>query len=423
MRSSTRRFFLGASLAPLAAALPGARPRATANERVRVAVIGLNGRGQDLVRLFAETENAQVQMLCDADTRTFGKPVAALQSLAAPMVGTVQDFRRILDDKTIDAVAIATPDHWHALIAVLACQAGKDVYVEKPACHNVTEGVRMVEAARKYGRVVQHGTQRRSAPHVRDAVEHLRAGGIGKVGMARAWIHQKREPIGKAQESTPPSELDWALWQGPAPDAPFFPNRVHYGWHWFWTYGTGELGNNGVHGVDVARWGLNVDAPLRVCSGGAKYLFDDDQEVPDTQVVTWEFDDCALVYEHRMWSKHGMEGGAYFGVAFYGDAGTLIIDDKGWRVEDGNPAGGPASDSQAAHVANFLDCVRSRAQPNADIAIGVSSARLCHLGNIAHRTRRKLEFDADRGEFVDDGPANALLSRAYGTRFSMPERV
>ena len=419
MRFPNRRHFLGTSL--VTAAAPFARARASANERVRVAIIGVNGRGLDLIRMFRDSDNARVTHVCDADTRAFAKALSGFDTGQTP--ATEQDFRRMLDHKEIDAVAIATPDHWHALMTVLACQAGKDVYVEKPACHNVIEGTRMVEAARKYNRVVQHGTQRRSAQHVRDAIEHLRADGIGKVGMARAWIHQKRGPIGKAKESAPPAELDWALWQGPAPEQPFFANRVHYGWHWFWDYGTAELGNNGVHCVDLARWGLNVDAPTRVCSAGGKFLFDDDQQVPDTQVACWEFDDCVLSYEHRMWSKHGMEGGAYFGVAFYGDNGTLIIDDKAWRVEDGPTAGGPASDSQVAHVLNFLDCIRTREQPNADIAIGVSTARLCHLGNIAHRLHQNLAFNADTGTFGDHSNANALLGRIYGTRFAMPEQV
>jgi predicted dehydrogenase len=420
MREPNRRIFLGTAAA--AATLARRSWAQAPADRVRMAVIGLNGRGSDLTQLFAKTDGVEIVALCDADTRTFSKPLGILEKQGAKAPRVEQDFRRVLDDKSIDAVAIATPDHWHALLTVLGCQAGKDVYVEKPACHNVAEGQKMVEAARKYQRVVQHGTQRRSSPAVREAIEHLRSGGIGKVGMARAWIHQKRGSIGKVAASEPPSELDWALWQGPAPERPFHQNRVHYGWHWFWHYGTGELGNNGVHGLDVARWGLNVDAPLRVCSAGGKYHFDDDQEVPDTQVVSWEFDNCVLAYEHRMWSKHGCEGTS-FGVAFYGDDGTLVIDDKGWRVEDGPTAGGPASDPQALHIANFIECVRSRQQPNADIAIGVSSARLCNLGNIAHRLGKKLSFDADSGTFVDAADANALLRREYGARFPFPEHV
>ena len=356
-------------------------------------------------------------------TRCSRSPSRPSQKLAGKPPRTEKDFRRLLDDKSIDAVTIATPDHWHALLAVLACQAGKDVYVEKPASHNMVEGRRMVEAARKYKRIVQLGTQWRSTPHVDEAIAQVRGGGIGKVGMARAWIHQKRENIGHGKPGPVPAGVDYAMWQGPAPDRPFYPNRFHYKWHWFWHWGTGELGNNGVHGVDVARWGLGVDAPIAVSSGGGKYVFDDDQEVPDTQLVTWEFPGACLAWEHRMWSKHPTEGSG-FGIAFYGDKGTLIIDDHGWRIEDGDGSKGKRSrdDGQAQHVQNFLDCVKSREKPNADIEIGHLSTRLCHLGNIAYRTGKKLTFDAANESF-HDAAADSLLAREYSSRFEMPSQV
>lgn len=280
----------------------------------------------------------------------------------------------------------------------------------------------MVEAARKYNRVVQIGTQRRSMPHVKEAVEHVQSGALGKVGMARAWIHQQRKPIGHGQPGEVPKGVDYVMWQGPAPDRPFYPNRFHYNWHWFWNWGTGELGNNGIHGLDVARWGLGVEAPLRVSSGDGKYVFDDDQEVPDTQIVTWEFPHACIVWEHRMWSKHGTEGMG-FGIAFYGDKGTLVVDQKGWHVEDGEKAEGKASGGQDVHVQNFLDCVHSRNKPNADVEIGHLSTRLCHVGNIAYRVGRKLTFDAAREAFVNDPEADKLLSREYSSRFEMPSQV
>jgi predicted dehydrogenase len=392
-------------------------------DRVRIAVIGVRSRGTDLAQLFARQEDAEVVAICDIDDAMLAKPVGAVEKITGKSPRTEKDFRRLLDDKSIDAIAIAAPDHWHALLTVLGCQAGKDVYCEKPASHNLVEGRRMVEAARKYQRVVQLGTQRRSAEAVKEAIAHLQSGAIGKVGLARTWIHQQRQPIGHGKPGEVPSGVDYAMWQGPAPDRPFYPNRFHYNWHWFWNWGTGELGNNGIHGVDVARWGLGVEAPLRVTSGGGKYVFDDDQEVPDTQVVTWEFPECAIVWEHRMWSKHGLEGSG-FGNAFYGDKGTLIIDEKGWRVEDGEKAEGKgASNSQAAHVANFLDCMRSRKAPHAEIEVGHLSTRLCHLGNIAHRVGRKLTFDAASESFPGDSEANALLSREYSSRFEMPSQV
>ena len=416
-----RRLFLGAAGAGLVV-LPGRSGRATASERVRVAVIGLRNRGTDLVRLFAANPGTQVAAVCDVDDAMFAKPIEAVQKITNTAPSTEKDFRRLLDDKTIDAVAIATPDHWHAILTVLACQAGKDVYVEKPASHNVVEGRRMVEAARKYNRIVQLGTQRRSTPDVQEAIEHVRSGALGKVAMARVWTHQKRISIGHGQPAPVPAGIDYAMWQGPAPDRPYHANRMHYNWHWFWNWGTGELGNNGIHGVDVARWGLGADAPIAVSSGGGKYVFDDDQETPDTQTTTWEFPGTCIAYEHRIWSNHGTEG-ELFGIAFYGEKGTLIIGEKGWRVEQGDGAHGKASaDGQARHVQNFLDCVKSRQKPDADIETGHLSTRLCHLGNIAFRTGKKLTFDAEHESF-HDSQADSLLSREYSKRFEMPSHV
>lgn len=365
--------------------------------------------------------DAEVVALCDIDDAAFGRPLKDVESIGGKAPRVEKDFRRLLDDSSIDAVAIATPDHWHGLLTVLACQAGKDVYCEKPASHNVVEGRRMVEAARKYQRIVQLGTQRRSMGHIRDAVQHVESGSLGKVGMARAWIHQVRRNIGRGKPGPIPAGVDYEMWQGPAPDRPFMENHFHYNWHWFWNWGTGELGNNGIHGVDVACWGLGVDAPTAVSSSGGKYVFDDDQEVPDTQIVTWEFPGSCLVWEHRMWSKHGTEG-ASFGIAFYGEKGTLIIDEKGWHVEDGTPAAGKPR-GQAQHIPNFLECVKTRTKPNADIEIGHTSTRLCHLGNIAYRLGRKLTFDGASETFPQAPEANALLAREYGKRFEMPSHV
>ncbi len=414
-----RRIFLGA--AGLAVAGGAVKARADASERVRVAVIGVRGRGRDLATEFSRQKDSEVVALCDIDDAAFPGAIKVVEKAGGKAPRTEKDFRRLLDDKAIDAVAVAAPDHWHALLTVLACQAGKDVYSEKPASHNVVEGRRMVEAARKYKRVVQIGTQRRSMAHVKDAVAHVQSGSIGKVGLARAWIHQKRKPIGHGKPGPVPDGVDYAMWQGPAPDRPFMSNHFHYNWHWFWNWGTGEIGNNGIHGLDVARWGLGVEAPLRVTSGGGKFVFDDDQEVPDTQVVTYEFPKAAIVWEHRMWSAHGLEGSG-FGIAFYGDNGTVIVDENSWRVADGKE-GGKQTDGQSAHFRNFLDCVKTRNAPNADVEIGHLSTRLCHLGNIAHRVGRKLTFDAATESFGGDAEANALLSREYSSRFEMPSHV
>jgi predicted dehydrogenase len=428
-----RRAFLGAAAG--LAALPAAG-RAAANDRVRIAVIGLRSRGLDHLKMFGAEAGAEVVAVCDVDDAMLDKAIASAPSAGGKVPRTEKDFRRLLDDKSIDAVTIAAPDHWHALMTVMACKAGKDVYVEKPASHNVVEGRRMVEAARKYQRVVQVGMQRRSSPRIAELIQMVRDGKIGKVGMARAWIHQVRPSIGHGKPGPVPAGVDYAMWQGPAPDRPFYPNRFHYNWHWFWNWGTGELGNNGIHAVDVARWGLGVDAPIAVSSGGGKYIFDDDQEVPDTQVTTWEFPGACIVWEHRMWSKHPDEG-VGFGTAFYGDKGTIVIGANNWRIEDtvgpkGEPepissgphhfSMGPAFDGQQLHVRNFLECVKNRNKPNADIEIGHLSTRLCHLGNIAFRAGKKLTFDAARESF-HDAEVNALLTREYSNRFAMPSQV
>jgi len=422
MACVNRREFLGVAAGMIV--VTGAEGRAAASERVRVAVIGTHGRGTDHAQMFASNPGAEVVAVCDVDEATFERPIRIVQEQTGKAPRVEKDFRRLLDDKSIDAVTIATPDHWHALMTVMACQAGKDVYVEKPVSHNVVEGRRMVEAARKYRRVVQGGTQRRSSPYVAEGIAQVHAGAIGKVGMARAWIHQKRVNIGHGKPAPVPPGVDYAMWQGPAPERPFYPNRFHYNWHWFWNWGTGELGNNGIHGVDVARWGLRVDSPLAVSSGGGKYVFDDDQEVPDTQIVTWEFPTACLVWEHRMWSSHPMEGTG-FGIAFYGDKGTLVIGQNNWRIEDGGQKttlGHSGAEGQARHVQNFLDCVKSRSAPSAEIEIGHLSTRLCHLGNIAFRLGRKLTFDGDREAFHDP-EANKMLAREYGSRFEMPSQV
>jgi predicted dehydrogenase len=421
MTNPNRRTFLGAAGA-VAFSVRSSRAN-SANETVRLAVIGLRSRGSDHARGFSQLKNVQVAALCDIDDSMFKKPLAAVEKNAGQAPKVEKDFRRLLDDKSIDAIAIGAPDHWHALMTVLGCQAGKDVYCEKPASHNLVEGRRMVQAARKYNRIVQLGTQRRSAPHVQEAVAFLRSDGIGKVGLARAWIHQKRTIDVSGAPADVPAGIDYDMWQGPALDRPYIKNRHHYNWHWFWNWGTGELGNNGVHGVDVARWGLGVEAPLRVTSGGGLYVFEG-LEVPDTQVVTWEFPHCSLVWEHRMWSKHGLEGMG-FGIAFYGDKGTLLVDEKSWKVvdSDGKTGSGSSSDPSSAHFQNFIDCVRSRATPSADIEVGHNTTRLLHIGNIAHRTGRKLTFDAATETFPGDEEANKLLSREYSRRFEMPSEV
>jgi predicted dehydrogenase len=416
-----RRAFLGAAAATTLSALSALRAADRPGEKIVLAFMGLHGRGRGLLHDFSSFPDVEVAYLCDPDESVIPN---ALKELNGQQQGTPKiekDFRRALDDKDVTALVVAAPDHWHALATVWACQAGKHVYVEKPASHNLVEGRRMVEAARKYDRVVQLGTQRRSGAHFASAAEFVRSGKLGKVPFARTCIAGNRTSIGRKADEPVPKGVDYDLWLGPAPQRPFNANRFHYNWHWNWDYGTGELGNNGIHALDTARWVLGLDAPQRVTSGGGKYFYDDDQQTPDTQVVTYDFDNTCLIWEHRIWSKTGFEGES-FGVVLYGEKGTLIFDKKGWHVVDGAEASDKASDLERPHLRNFLDCVKDGRRPNADIEEGHKSTRLCHLGNIALRTGRTLRFDA-RTETLDDAEANKLLGRTYRKPFVMPEAV
>ena len=378
-------------------------------------VMGVNGRGMQLAQGFNSGGGAEIAYLCDVDERALARAVKAVSDKQTRVPQGVKDFRRILDDKNVDALIVATPDHWHAPATILACAAGKHVYVEKPASHNAREGEWMVAAARKHQRIVQLGTQRRSYPGVIEAIEKLKGGAVGRVLFSRGWYNNTRASIGHGKAAPAPDWLDYELWQGPAPERPFRDNLVHYNWHWFWHWGTGELGNNGIHALDVCRWGLGVDYPMRVTSGGGKYRFDDDQETPDTQTVTFDFGDKSITWEGRSWHPRGFEGSA-FGIAFYGEKGTMVIDGanytvfdfKGEEIDKGGEKGGDAK-----HYQNFIECIRSGKKPSADIEEGHKSTLLCHLGNIAWRTGRTLHCDPKDGRILDDAKAQALWGREY----------
>jgi predicted dehydrogenase len=403
----------GAGLLTLGLGSPGRAE--SPSEKVILGVMGVNGRGRDLAGSFAANPNAEIAYVCDPDERAIRTCLARLEGRQERTPQGVRDFRKILDDPAVDALVIAAPNHWHGPAAILACDAGKHVYVEKPACHNPREGELMVAAARKHNKAVQLGTQRRSAPGVIDAVEKLRAGAVGRVLFARGWYNNSRPSIGKGKPAAVPDWLDYALWQGPAPERPYLDNVVHYNWHWRWHWGNGELGNNGIHALDVCRWGLGVDYPQRVTSGGGKYRWDDDQETPDTHVVTFDFGDKSIAWEGRSWHRRGFED-SMFGIAFYGDGGTLVIDDGSYRILD--PQGKEVSKysgsgSDRPHLEDFLQCVKSGRRPNADIEEGHRSTLLCHLGNIAHRTGRTLNVDPKTGRILGDKDAMKLWGREY----------
>ncbi len=417
-RSTSRRTFFLQSAGAVAASYAARALRAADSpaESVVLGVIGTNGRGTALASSFAAVGGARLAYVCDVDERVIDKAVSAVAGKQQQAPQRVTDLRRIFDDPAVDAVVVATPDHWHGPATIMACAAGKHVYVEKPASHNPREGELMVAAARKHGRVVQLGSQRRSMPGTIEDIERLRAGEIGRALFSRGWYNAVRQPIGHVKPAPVPTGLDYALWQGPAPEREYRDNVVHYNWHWFWHWGTGELGNNGIHSLDVCRWGLDVDYPRRVTAGGGKYYFDDDQETPDTHTVTYDFGDKAITWEGRNWHHRGFENST-FGIAFYGDRGSLVLDSRQYQLFD--PADKLVAsqtkgfDGHDPHLRNFLACIRSGERPNADIEIGHKSTLLCHLGNIAYRTGQTVNLDPKTGQLVDNPAAAALWSREY----------
>lgn len=431
MSDLNRREFLGTTAAAAAASavavhVSEAAAAKKATEPIRMAVMGVNGRGRQLLSGFTRFPHVQVPYICEPDSSVVARAAKIVTDSGRSEPKVVVDFRQALDDPEVDVLVCSAPDHWHALATIWACQAGKDVYVEKPVSHNIVEGRRMVEAARKYGRVVGAGTQRRSGADFQAAVEAIRSGKLGDVNFARCWINSTRPSIGHVDVSKPPAHLDFNLWCGPAPNEGYKKNLVHYHWHWRWNYGTGECGNNGIHALDVARWGMGMEYPETVCCGGGKYYFDDDQETPDTQLATFDFPGGAIQWEHRTWSPRGLEGNSSFGIVFYGSKGTLVVQSRGWTIYGGKRGDEviekhDGAERERTHLANFLDCVQTREKPNAEIEIAHRSTNLCHLANIAWRTRSTLQYDGETETIQGNPEANALLGRTYRKGFELPE--
>ena len=410
--------------------LPGARRGSRSpNEKVRVAVIGVNGRGIVHVKDFATHPNSEVAYICDVDANVIPKAVeAAKQQPRAPKIE--RDFRRILDDRSVDAISIATPDHWHTPMTLLALHAGKHVYVEKPSGHDPREDELLIEAARKYDRKVQLGTQARSGPRFIEALDRIKAGEIGTPYLARAWYANTRTSIGRGKPAPVPPNLDYELWQGPAPRTPYRDNVIHYNWHWFTRWGTGEICNNGTHEIDVARWFLGVDYPTSVSSVGHRYHAQDDWEFPDTQDATFEFgaDGGKII----VWQGQSCNGLRTYdrdrGTMILGTGGSIIVDRDGFVQLDLKGKGVRQSMASQAtdgvntlsddpltelHTRNFLDAVRTGAKLTAPIADGAKTGLLCHLGTIAHQTGRRLTIDPKTGHIVGDPEAAAKWSRSY----------
>ena len=430
--TNRRHFLLTASSTALAAAAVTAPAAAqSANNKLVVGLIGCGGRGTHDAGLFQKTTNVEVACVCDVDD---GRRNLAAKNLGIAAGKAVSDMRRILDDKSVDAVIVATPDHWHSPAAILACEAGKHVYVEKPISHNIREGRLLVESSQRNKTHVQHGTQSRSTAMMIQAVQLLREGIIGNVLVAKCWNIQRRGSIGRGTDTAPPAGFDYDAWVGPATMIPYRTNRVHNRWTWWHHFGTGDMGNDGVHDIDYTRWGLGVEThPSKVSALGGKFFFDDDQEFPDTQQVTFEYpgsgkpgDRRLFIYEQRLWSTnypHNTDSGA----EFYGTKGQMYLSRRG-KIQvqaDGNKPVDvpvqPGAQDDASHVRNFCEAVRGEAKLNAPALTGHLSTSLCHLGNIATRLGRSLNFDRETEQIVGDDEANALVRRTYREHWGKPK--
>jgi predicted dehydrogenase len=441
--SFERRRFLKHTMASLAAShiATGAAKvaKAVASERVRVGVMGAGGRALSLIQTFASNPEVDIVAIADVDESKLGPGVTAAAKLQGREPRVEKDFRRLIDNKTIDALVIGTPDHWHAIPTILACQAGKDVYVEKPDSHNIVEGIRMVAAMRRHNRIVQMGSQHRSTIRLQSAMEFVQSGKLGKVHVAKAWESTKQGAIGFPKDSEPPTGVDYDMWIGPATKRPFNVNRFHGKWRWLYDFGTGDLGNDGVHRLDmavallqsacVAQGEKPVGLPTTVFANGGKWHFDDAQEFPDTMQVNYQFgtgmNSKLLTYEMRIWAPYSYLGEPE-GSAVFGDRGYLVIGNNRWLAygRGGEVLGQAEGDShEKPHVQNFIDCIKSRAKPFCDLeTVGHPASVLCHAGNISARVGRMLTLDPASESFVGDAEANELrVRKEYRKPWLLPE--
>ncbi len=419
-----------------------------ANERVRVAVIGINGMGKSHIRSYKKLPNVEVAAICDVDENLFAKVIKQHWDPQEPQPKVYTDLRKLYEDPTIDAISIVTPNHWHALASIWACQAGKHVSVEKPSCHNIHEGLKLIEAAEKYGVIVQDGAEQRSNPCAQGMAEFLHKGGLGEVYLAKGLCYKRRNTIGRKPDGPVPAGVDYDLWLGPAPLRPFNPNRFHYNWHWNWDYGNGDIGNQGVHELDIARWGLGVTLPTRVCAMGGHVMFDDDQQTPNALMAVFEFPNPAgggekkkiLQFEVRHWfvnreldlapektdNTYMTSNDNIVGNLFYGSEGYMAKNVNQWKTFMGSKLEpGPGGEGLADHYANFIEAIRTGDQAKAcgDIREGFYTCALIHLANISYRLGRSLDFDPETMKFKGDAEADAMLTREYRAPFIVPDRV
>lgn len=420
----------------------GSRRILGANDRVRMGVIGLGGRGNAHLGGYLSIPGAQVAALCDVNQAARERANARVTKAGQDKAVEFADMRKLFDSKDIDAVSMATPNHWHALGAIWAMQAGKDTYCEKPASYNPFESKQMIATARKYTRMCQIGSQSRSTPHVIEAMQALKEGVIGKVYMAKGLCFKRRKSIGTKPDGKVPPGLDWEMFLGPAPMRPFNELRFAYNWHWFWDTGNGDLGNQGVHQMDIARWGMGVandhSGLKSVVSTGGKYAYDDMQETPNTQLASFDYGDREIVFEVRgvLTGGEGTLGSGpratnAVGNLFYGVDGWMELDGGGYRVYTGEEnkvakevKATRGTDGTVRHMENFLAAVKSRDYKtlNAEIEIGAAAADFCHFANISYRAGKRLNWDAAKRTF-DDATANKLLTRDYRKPYVVPVKV
>lgn len=428
MSRTTRRDFLRQSAAlGVGLSLAGAKTgrAVSANDKISVACIGVGGRGISVMKSFAAEPDCEITHICDVRESVRRQRAAERKEATGRMPKLVNDYRDLLGDGSIDVFMVATPDHWHALLTIEGCLAGKDVYVEKPASHNILEGKTAVAAARKRDRMVQMGTQIRSAPFLKEAVEYVQSGALGKIIYGKAWETARNGAVHLPANSEPPQDLDYNIWQGPAPERPYNEMIVRSAWRWLFDYGTGDLGNDGVHRIDYCRHVMGLDGmPETISCAGGKFFFDDDQQWPDTMIVTYEYPGKVLQYEMRLWSRPRLYGFGE-GATIYGENGWLMLTNTSWQAYDADGKlvkQGQSDIGQQAHIRNFLDAVRSRNREslNQEIYSGHVSTVMCHAGNIAWRTGKKLRFDASTETF-DDAEANQLVGREHRKGFELPD--
>ncbi len=435
MKPLTRREFIGKTALTAAALGSVGSPfirsaragEPGANEKIHLGVIGCGGMGQVDLTDFVANPDVECVVICDLDDARLAKGLEICEKAGRRRPATVKDFRRVLERKDVDAVLVATPDHWHALPAVLACQAGKDVYVEKPLAKTIDEGRAMVEAVKRHNRIAQMGSQWRSCAHIIEAAELVHSGKLGKVSLVRGWAYLDWLPtVGHKPDCAPPAGIDYDLWLGPAPKRPFNPNRFHFNFRWFWDYAGGLMTDWGVHLINMQQMGMGLDAPKTVSSCGGKFTFDDDSETPDSQVTVYEFPSYQMIWEHRAGLNNGLNGRPW-GVQWSGTEGTIILNDQGYEIisekkgeklDSGRKAS--SGNPHPAHVRNFLDCVKSRQQPVLNLETGQHVSTLAHLGNIAYRTGRKIVWDGAKEKVVGDHEADQLVGVKYRKPWHLP---